>query len=316
MPKVLSIEVSRFRGIREGKVRDLADVNVVVGRNNSGKSTVAEAICLLAHFTDGSKDVFGRDRAAQWADQRNQVAGFSPPCWYRADLSQPIQLSATTDAPGEASTLAVEISGAQSDPLFNVKKQSLPRPFLRSITAFFPSDFRWRFELILWGALLNSRKDKLLVAALRRVFGVDLEQLVWTPQGELMLAYPDHAVNLDLHGDGMRAALRCLMVIASLDGGFLVLEEPENHHHPESLRQFARAVCELARIQKVQLWINTHSVECVDAFLAAAKESEREAALYSFRLNDGLLDARRFSADAVEELQASGTDPRYLDLYG
>jgi AAA15 family ATPase/GTPase len=33
-----------FRGVRERAVREFADVNRLVGRNNSGKATVVEAI--------------------------------------------------------------------------------------------------------------------------------------------------------------------------------------------------------------------------------------------------------------------------------
>jgi len=33
-----SITIQRFRGIREGEVNDLTDINLIIGRNNSGKS--------------------------------------------------------------------------------------------------------------------------------------------------------------------------------------------------------------------------------------------------------------------------------------
>src|SRR5271156_2767325 len=49
MIRVKSIQISRFRGIREGAVRDFADVNLLVGRNNSGKSTVVEAVHRVAY---------------------------------------------------------------------------------------------------------------------------------------------------------------------------------------------------------------------------------------------------------------------------
>ena len=38
------IRLQNFRGVREGEVRGFADVNVVIGRNNAGKSTLLEAI--------------------------------------------------------------------------------------------------------------------------------------------------------------------------------------------------------------------------------------------------------------------------------
>lgn len=314
MPRLLSVSIERFRGIREGHVRDLADVNVVVGRNNSGKSTVAEAICLLAQFSTNTTDPLGRNRAKLWSDARGQKA-VQIESWYRRDQSQPIILEVSHDYGGNPlrAEIAVRDGGTTTN---TAPLEAAVANAARSMTVFLSDDRHTRFELQLWAELVASRRDKFLVRALRSIFGAEVEQLVWTPGNELLIAYPDHAISLDVHGDGMRATLRCLMVLAALSGGMLILEEPENHHHPESLRQFARAVCAMARAQQVQLWVNTHSVECVRAFLDGARDAASEAALYSFRLNNGALDARRFTADAVAGLDAAGTDPRYLDLYG
>jgi hypothetical protein len=35
-----SISLNRFRGVQSGTVRGLTDVNLLIGRNNSGKTTV------------------------------------------------------------------------------------------------------------------------------------------------------------------------------------------------------------------------------------------------------------------------------------
>ena len=42
-----SLEIQNFKGIKQGKLEDLAQVNVLVGRNNSGKSTILDALILL-----------------------------------------------------------------------------------------------------------------------------------------------------------------------------------------------------------------------------------------------------------------------------
>ena len=41
-----SVKIENLRGIREGVVEDLAPLTVLVGPNNSGKSTVLEGLYL------------------------------------------------------------------------------------------------------------------------------------------------------------------------------------------------------------------------------------------------------------------------------
>ena len=72
-----SLEIKNFKGIREGSISDLAQANILVGRNNSGKSTILDALllmrCAFANINhlgeDDLKNLIGRrvDRpAVQW----------------------------------------------------------------------------------------------------------------------------------------------------------------------------------------------------------------------------------------------------------
>lgn len=42
-----SLSVKNFRGIREGKIEDLAKINILIGQNNSGKSTILDLLCFI-----------------------------------------------------------------------------------------------------------------------------------------------------------------------------------------------------------------------------------------------------------------------------
>ena len=47
MAFIKSIEIIKFRGVQKLTVSDFADINLIVGDNNSGKTTFLEAIQLL-----------------------------------------------------------------------------------------------------------------------------------------------------------------------------------------------------------------------------------------------------------------------------
>ena len=127
--------------------------------------------------------------------------------------------------------------------------------------------------------------------------------------------FPEYSVPVDVQGDGTRAALRCLMMLAALRNTLFVMEEPESHQHPGSLERFALAVCKQAKRQEVQLLISTHSAECVRSFLAAAEAADSQSAVYHLQREDGALDANRLDHETVQTLQETGVDVRCLDLY-
>ena len=42
------IEIERFKGIKYCKIDDLAQINLLIGRNNQGKSSVLESLLLAS----------------------------------------------------------------------------------------------------------------------------------------------------------------------------------------------------------------------------------------------------------------------------
>jgi predicted ATP-binding protein involved in virulence len=52
------IEIRNFRAFKSVKIDDLADINVFIGKNNTGKSTLLEAIYL--NLTKNTRDLLGR----------------------------------------------------------------------------------------------------------------------------------------------------------------------------------------------------------------------------------------------------------------
>ena len=76
-----SIELEDFRIFRRYKVSGLSRVNLLVGKNNIGKTSVLEAIYLLASRGDPSvlaKLAWQRGEAAYLRDERSPEGGVHP----------------------------------------------------------------------------------------------------------------------------------------------------------------------------------------------------------------------------------------------
>jgi len=57
-----SIHIRNLRGVRECLITDLADVNVLIGRNGAGKSTVLEALYIASHWANGRDSIRELDK--------------------------------------------------------------------------------------------------------------------------------------------------------------------------------------------------------------------------------------------------------------
>ena len=44
---IKELSIDSFRGLKNIKISDCADVNLILGDNNAGKTSVLESICLL-----------------------------------------------------------------------------------------------------------------------------------------------------------------------------------------------------------------------------------------------------------------------------
>src|SRR5258707_15839033 len=72
MIRLHSLTIKHFRGIREGKLEGLTDVNVLIGRNNCGKTTVIEAMMRLATAAGFQQDYLSRAVDFIWNRARQE----------------------------------------------------------------------------------------------------------------------------------------------------------------------------------------------------------------------------------------------------
>lgn len=325
-----SFTVENFRGIRQGTVSGLTDVNVLIGRNNSGKTTLLEAM-QIGLTKEKDLDVLERTITSYWRVTRNagveseyldQLHGVRVSYGFSArsrvgDLESLVQAkSGVVHLRGERFLVDVDLASAMGDHGVSNRVGGRVTTFASKASCYRPPDAtNTAIEAKLWPQLLGDRSDKRLAAALNEVFGLQAESFQLLPSGKLIVLFENHSVPLDAQGDGTRAAMRCLMLLTALKQTLFIMEEPECHQHPGSLEKFALAVCKLAKQNEVQLMISTHSGECVKAFLKGAEAAKSDGAVFHLSLTDGIQTARRLDAEAVDTLQNTGIDVRFLDLY-
>jgi energy-coupling factor transporter ATP-binding protein EcfA2 len=328
----------------------LAQVNILVGRNNSGKSTILDALILLRSAIIG-QDYLEENGIHQILSRRvdRGRGNFNyDELWYGMRTDEPVLLKAalnanvkisetwtsrgTGNSPGSGNALVVdgsaEFNWASDDSPYTAKKfqegniwrgiaariNEDDATFLALIHILDPNGAHIPYAERIWPELINDRRDIKVTRMLNEIYGTNIEYLSFMPhpnQVRLVAAVPHTGLAVDWMGDGFRYAVNILALGVVLQGTALLVEELETHQHPESLRKLTETLFELAKQQDLQLFLTTHSMELISYALEAAQEKEVDLMLHHLNLNEkGTLHSTPFTKPNAQMMLDIGHDPR------
>ena len=115
----------------------------------------------------------------------------------------------------------------------------------------------------------------------------------------------ERASDLSSFGDGLRRIFEIGLLLASVRGGVLLIDEFESAIHPQLLRAFTHVVQEMAVEHNVQVFLTTHSKEALDAFITNNYRTD-DIAAYALRRRSQGVDVRRFDGDQLLLLHEAG----------
>ena len=324
-----TIQVDAYRGISGLVLEGLQRVNLIAGINNAGKTSLLEAIYLLAHQNDETAllDV------TRW---RGRMGSDADPIWLAEQLQQDIRVNGHFDAFEEnmASLDIQRIDEPDEDikdqtsflTKFRIKSCYGGRDQSANVALFSERRRRASFQGQHWlcrsaltspfkanGAdLLTEANEAALETGVKaKVIDFIVEhideaitniELVKEPNRFLVSHKGfDQAPDLSSFGDGMRRIFEIGLLFANARDGVLLIDEFENAIHTALLDPFTRIVQELAVEHNVQVFLTTHSKETLDAFIKNGYRTGDIAGYGVCRRSDGA-HARRFDGDRLLRL--------------
>ena len=209
-----SLEIQNFKGIKQGKIDDLAQVNILVGRNNSGKSTILDALVMLRSAIVGT-DFLDRIGVEQIIRRRVDHGGnlSYDELWFRMDTGEPFNLIAelttgpvvrevwqpqgNTNVPSAHVDLSRSTAGPRLHSWSSARNRGPARTyrntdqwetikavtdeglaiFLALIHILEPSIIHQPFNEAFWYELAKDRKEKKVIDLLNDIYQTDLETL-------------------------------------------------------------------------------------------------------------------------------------------
>ena len=317
---ISSIEITRFRGIREGKLEDLAPLTVLVGANGCGKSTVLDGLLI------GAKPAIGEGIGEAVVRHQGVRHGTRWLFWRAAEQGEAeIVVETSANSARQCRLLLINVhrikcmhqsitAGARSDGKLLVDFPSLTDFSIPKPTAPYPLEDVPDVHVVEWlEERIRTPLDELLTECSKRgqrgvvksivadlVPGLQ-DVLILTEDGApiVYLELADYSVPAALAGDGIHSLLRISLELAARPNGVVLLEEPEVHQHPGAIRQTIRVILAAVR-RNIQVVLTTHSLELIDALLAESSDEDLEKlALYRMELDDGRLISARMTGPEV-----------------
>jgi putative AbiEii toxin of type IV toxin-antitoxin system len=368
---ITELTVGRFRGLRDVSLNDLGRVNILVGPNNSGKTSVLEVLSLAANPLDpllwmrvaGRRDPFGVALRAgfnrlRWLFPQDSttdpVSSYDGRIAFSAQGGLPFHevratyrdLRSLPEAPtSPASSALGDVVPATTD--FAVERKGARIEV--EVTGRSPGEYRrtesftwWedeRFELPRMAALVSvpiqviTPYDHLFsgipaqwYSEARRQGNADsiatfLSLIDPRITGLEVLAAPGASqqradavmylrdrnaglLPLEAFGDGIRRVLLIASAIASARNGMLLIDELETAIHISALGNAFRWMVDACEANNVQLFATTHSLEAIDALLAADETPAREDIVaYRLEATGQAVTVRRYGEDLLRRLR-------------
>jgi hypothetical protein len=297
---ISSLSIERLRGIRQGTLKDLTPLVVLVGRNGSGKSTVLDAIFLAMYHSpfEAMKRVIGRRKelatAVRWLLRRAgdegaagiQVSSGSSMVrsailrWARTEGGGVLYLDIKVDE----DTVQGFVTYDSGEWVGGNNIRSVPQvqpPDVRLIE--FQPDGHAPLHVLYTEAVRAGRRNEVRQLLGEILPGLeDIQILTEGDQPVIHLIYPWGSVPVAMAGDGILSLIIFSLEMAARPGGVALLEEPEVYQHPAALRQTARAVWAAVR-RDVQVILSTHSLDLIDHLVNEATDEDIDR-LTLFRL--------------------------------
>lgn len=331
------IHVKRYRRLAGLDMKQLARINLIAGINNSGKTSLLEAIYLLARQNDldGLLEVMRR-RGKVATDQLDpewmleqlgaetlSIEGLFDQLPASVEIMQRSEEDSSIDRTRYLGSVEIESQFEATkltsiNRIFKGQERETHADSLRLLCpVIFSSPFFFNEPHRYTGFYHKSVQSKALpdiFEFLKTNLLPSLEDIRLTDERQRFVVVDsqfESGVDLSCYGEGLQRIFLLSLLFASAQHGVVLIDEFENALHYRLIGPFSRFVHQLALKFNVQVFITSHSKECIDAFIAAVPEPKDLSCHAIVNTPEGIR-TRDFSGPVFKKLLEAGD----VDLRG
>ncbi len=323
------IKIEKYRKLIQLHIRYLNRINIFAGKNNSGKTSLLEAVYLLSQLNDINafleleryRGKFNEAFNPRWLS-RNVNEGLKIYGKIKeSDVSvslAPQQTGEQIDKTGYISSFVAEaeIHGTSLESNVHIFSGKSPEIFYRKSCilchAAMTSPYRYNEGLLkkAHSVAVRERFTDDIIGFIRDNADPDLIRIeMVNVEGESRFyahtEASDESFDITKYGEGIQRVFEIALLLGYCRNGILCIDEFESAIHKSLLADFSRFVHQLAERFNVQVFLTTHSKECIDAFIENQYKNEKITAFALQENEDGSVACKYVEGTRLERLLES-----------
>lgn len=323
-----SFHINSYRKLLNIDIKHLSRVNLFAGGNNIGKTSILEAFYLLSQLNNINayleleryRGKFGDEFQAKWIDKNftneiNLKGNFNGKAMSLNISSQQTEdniektnylstIVAEAGINGDILTSTIHLFANQSPEIRYVKSQILCQ-------AAFTSPYRYNIKLLhaAHSQAVNEGYYDKIIQFIRDKLDNSIEKIELINdegQNRFVVSTSKMSKPLDLtkYGEGLQRVFEIALFIGYCRNGILCIDEIDSALHKNLLIAFTNFIQEMAAEFNVQVFLSTHSKECIDAFVEN-NFPDNELTAYSLSEQNGQIICRYLEGNKLKQLVES-----------
>lgn len=301
--------ITKYRKLQDMEIKNISRVNIFAGGNNKGKTTILEAFYLIAHLNDLQayldlekyRGKFLSEFHSKWVD-KNFISPIDIKAVFNnSEAGLHIEKETTEeniDRNGYLDTLISESFVGTTMLNSSIHLFTNKEPDYRYTRAqvlcpsAFTSPYRYNEKLLHTAhklAIENRYFDR-VIDFIRLYLDDTIEKIdLVNDEGEnrfkVTTSSIDKAIDITKYGEGMQRVFEIALLLGYCRNGILCIDEIDSALHKSLLIKFTEFIQTIAKEFNVQVFLSTHSKECIDAFVEN-EYSDDELTAYALEENE------------------------------
>lgn len=285
------LHIEQYRKLKNIDVINLKRVNIFVGGNNMGKTSMLEAFYLLSQLNDINtyfdlekyRGKFSNEFHSIWMD-RNFISDIHLSGHFN-NANAALEIKSNTleediDKTGYLSSILVEAS--VKDVHFNssIHLYSNKEPESRYAQsrilcrAAFTSPYRYNGSLLQTAhtaavkeGYFDIVKDFIREKLDSSIKNIELVSEAGENRFMVSTENAEKPIDLTKYGEGLQRIFEIALLLGYCRDGVLCIDEIDSALHKSLLLDFTKFIQQMSQQFNVQIFLSTHSKECIDAFI-------------------------------------------------